>query len=89
VSYSNPTTNPTGEAGDRRDLAQPALHDAPQEVCLGKDLIGRRKDEEKRAWLTHQVTSGPVAPFPQALPSAADRAGEFLAAVQWPVRYCR
>ena len=39
MSYSNPTTNPTGGAGDRRDLAQPALHDAPKEVCMGKDLM--------------------------------------------------
>lgn len=29
MSHSNPTTlNPTGGAGDRRGLAQPALHDA-------------------------------------------------------------
>jgi len=39
VSHSNPTTNPTGGAGDRRDLAQPALHDAPKEGCMGKDLM--------------------------------------------------
>ena len=30
MSHSNPTTNPTGGAGDRRDLAQSALHDAPK-----------------------------------------------------------
>ena len=39
MSYSNPTMIPTGGVGDRRDLAQPALHDAPKEVCLGKDLM--------------------------------------------------
>lgn len=39
MSHSNPTTNPTGGAGDRRDLTQPALHDAPKEVLLGEDLM--------------------------------------------------
>lgn len=34
MTHSNPTTNPTGGAGDRRGAAQPALHDNLMEVVL-------------------------------------------------------
>jgi hypothetical protein len=66
VSYSNPTTNPTGGAGDRRDLAQPALHDAPKEVCLGKDLV--------EAVLSPAVTVNPTA-FVSAIRGRAKGSG--------------
>jgi len=62
VSHSNPTTNPTGGAGDRRGLAQPALHDAPKEVPLGDDLMDAvlSPANMKQAW--HRVKSNHGAP---------------------------
>ena len=39
MTDSNATTNPTGGAEDRRRATQPALHDAPQEIPLGDNLM--------------------------------------------------
>lgn len=53
VSHSNLTLSPTGGAGDRRDLAQPALHDNLMEAVLSPANL-------QRAW--RRVKSNRGAP---------------------------
>jgi RNA-directed DNA polymerase len=53
VSHSNPTLNPTGGAGDRRGLAQPALHEDLMEAVLSPANM-------KQAW--RRVKSNRGAP---------------------------
>ncbi|UCV04944.1 group II intron reverse transcriptase/maturase [Dechloromonas denitrificans] len=53
MSHSNPTLNPTGGAGDRRGLAQPALHEDLMEAVLSPANM-------KQAW--RRVKSNRGAP---------------------------
>ncbi len=53
MNHSNPTMNPTGEAGDRRGLTQPALHEGLMEAVLSPANL-------HRAW--HRVKSNRGAP---------------------------
>ena len=53
MRHSNPTTNPTGGAGDRRDLTQPALHEDLMDAVLSLANL-------KQAW--RRVKSNHGAP---------------------------
>ncbi len=81
MSYSNPTTNPPGGAEDRRRITQPALHDAPKEVCLGKDLMKpySHRPTWKQAW--RRVKSNRGAPGIDGLRSEDFQA---YACEHWP-----
>jgi len=59
VNHSNPTMNPPGEAGDRRGLTQPALHDELMEAVLSPANL-------KRAW--RRVKSNRGAPGIDGMP---------------------